>query len=63
MIESTFQNIIWFPDGAWVQGRTIRGGWYFWDEVGLLGAGPYSSELDAKSAFDKFCEWLNSKPK
>lgn len=37
-------------------GRLFQAGWYFWDEVGLLGNGPYQSEQDAINGLKDYAE-------
>jgi len=45
-----FRYIFWLPSGANLQGAERFEGWYYWNECGLLGGGPYATELLALEA-------------
>jgi len=34
--------------------------WYYWDETWSYRHGPYSSEIEARSELEMYCNWLNS---
>ena len=35
--------------------RPFAPGWYFWDEVGYVGGGPYETEEEANKQLDSYC--------
>lgn len=41
--------------GEEIQGHYAWPGWYFWDEVGLLGGGPYSTKDEARRKLNEYC--------
>jgi len=53
------QHVFWAPQGALVQDQTLHQGWFFWDEVGLLGGGPYVSEAAAIKALQAYAVQLH----
>jgi len=48
--STNYRYIFWLPSGAHVQGQDCFEGWYFWDECGLIGGGPFATELLALDA-------------
>lgn len=57
IVSGNFEHVVWFPEGSRVEEETIGGGWYFFDEVGLLGrGGPYLTEVEANDALREYAE-------
>jgi len=52
-------NVFWAPPGMLCQNDTLIGGWYFWDEVGQLGGGPFHTESTAIGELRKYAQSLN----
>lgn len=51
-----FEHIFWCPKGTCLEDSvTERDGWYFWDEVGHLGGGPYDTEQEAQRQLVEYC--------
>lgn len=44
---------------GWLQGQKVKEGWYFWDEAGLLGSGPYATEKLASEALGEYAKQLD----
>lgn len=52
-------DIFWCPKGTDLDDTPSRAdGWYFWDEVGQLGGGPYPTENEAVASFGRYCAEL-----
>ena len=47
-------HVFWSPFGALCENTRLKEGWYFWDEAGLLGGGPYHSEQQAINELNKY---------
>lgn len=52
------KTVFYNPPDNYLQEENTPEGWYFWDEVGLLGGGAYKTEQEAIEALDKYAEWL-----
>jgi hypothetical protein len=66
MIKSVYnKNVFWSPAGTQTEmDGPLAGGWYFWDEAGLIGGGPYLSEQMAIDALSRYArDVLVIKPK
>ena len=50
-----YPHIVWFADGTRMEDDDLKEGWYFWDESGMLGGGPYGTELDAADQLNLYC--------
>jgi hypothetical protein len=63
MLNSTkHDHVFWAPYGASCgvnDGETTRQGWYFWDEAGQLGGGPYETEDLAAEALSRYAMSLD----
>jgi hypothetical protein len=35
----------------------VVGKWYYWDEAGLLGEGPFDTYKEAETAYQWYCAW------
>ncbi len=45
----------WCPKGTDLDGMPSKvSGWYFWDETGQLGGGPYPTESEAVASFGRY---------
>ena len=65
MIDSmNFKHVFWVPQGTYYKSEGFGNdyldeGWYFWDEAGLLGGGPYKTEEYASEKLDEYAKSLN----
>jgi len=53
-----YHNVFWAPAGTTIQDRVLYAGWYWWDEVGLLGGGPFPTDQLANEDMTKYMEKL-----
>lgn len=60
LTSSKSRHVFWCPPGMLLQDQTAVGGWYFWDEVGGLGGGPYLTEKAAIDGLDAYVRQLNA---
>lgn len=42
-----FDFVYWFPDGSFVEGKTVQGGWYWFNDDDYSWNGPLSTEHEA----------------
>lgn len=59
LVSSTNKHVFWCPKGTKLQANpepSKRDGWYFWDEAGQLGGGPYDSEVEADHHLMRYVE-------
>lgn len=56
--EGYTKTVFYNPINNNIQEENKPEGWYFWDELGLLGGGPYKTEEEAIEALNKYAEWL-----
>ncbi len=47
---------------GWLQNHKVKEGWYFWDETGMLGGGPYATEKLANEMLSEYANQLNAVP-
>ena len=52
-------NIFAISQPTVIEGEIRQPGWYFWDEEGLLGGGPYFTSRDAEIAANNCIDYLN----
>ena len=53
------KNIFLVTHTTVIEDRVCQPGWYFWDETGGLGGGPYFSVDDAEKGLSNYCKWLD----
>ncbi len=57
MTDSDDRYFVYFPEGTEDDlGQPVNSGWYFWDEAGLLGWGPYDTKEQAREGLNEYCE-------
>ena len=60
MINSrNFEHVVWVPQGTSYESDSLNEGWYFWDEIGNLGGGPYKTEKEAVDKLNEYAASLN----
>ena len=50
-----YKHVVWFAKGSLIEDEVLDEGWYFWDESGMLGGGPYPTEVDAADQLKLYC--------
>jgi hypothetical protein len=56
-VTNDFLNRI-IGDIYWEEKKFVLDMWYFWDETGDIGGGPYTTREEAKTALKTYCEHL-----
>lgn len=57
-ISTRSQHVFYASPGEKLEDTTSPGGWYYWDEAGLLGGGPFATEDEAIAALDAYARNL-----
>lgn len=59
-LQSKHKHVFWCPKGTDLDGTPSKvDGWYFWDETGQLGGGPYPTEGEAHASLGRYSAELN----
>ena len=58
LTSANYDHVFWAPPGTLLQGQTLSGGWYFWDEVGGF-TGPYATEKECFTTLTDYVHHLN----
>ena len=55
--KTTNPDRVFHHEGGSLQEMDSPAGWYWWDEAGLLGGGPYPDKETAERSLDNYVKW------
>lgn len=59
-IKEYEKYVFYVPEKIAIQAEDVEQGWYFWDETGVIGGGPYPNEKVCIERFDVYGEYLRN---